>query len=971
MLKYFTSELPKKLMLLTLVILVLPIVSFSQTYVDCTTNTTYVGGQVYLDYNSNKLWENTAGTYTENGAPGVTVYAYDKDDLLLGSTTTDAAGGWAILVGNGTQVRVEYSLPEYFKAAPAGSASKSCVSFATAPACDLNFGVHDPLEHCESDPEIMTICNVKYFAPASEVQILSLDFSDGGNSAVLADYHDFDHPVMVGQGQTGNLWGLTFSQDKNMLYASTTYKKSTDVSPDGLGSIYYVDNSANTGVSGSVTTATLLTTLAAGSDPTAGNPGDADAGETYFDAAFDAPAKRGLGGIALNGKEDSLWTVNLFTRKLVGMKLDAAGTGIVGGFTEISMPSPASCNGDEIRPWALKWYRGKFYVGMVCSGEVTEDVNMLRAYVYTYTPGDASMSANPVIDFPLNYGRTETAWNVPAEWNPWKTVWNAANPIAASHFNPSNQGAYPSPILSDIEFDNGDMIIALLDRFNDQFQSDADPAGNINPGGTVAITSGGDLLKAGLNADGVSWTLESNCAVASASKGTYSSSATEAGAGPGGKEFYHDDRYSSHGENTLGGLANLPGRHEVVVGAFDPTVEYYEAGGSARWGSGGLVWHDNQDGTISKAWEGYYDNVVGDFGKGNGFGDIEAVCLTKPKLQIGNLVWSDENNNGVQDADEVGLAGVDISLYNAAGTLLATTTSDANGNYFFSEDGETGQTWITGGDEVEANTTYYVVFGSGQFSANKLTMTGDNYLLVPDNASSASVDPKMVDSDAAVGSGADPAFVMDMPFKMVLTGAAGENEQNVDVGFFAESNLPVELIEFTGREEDCKINLQWTVGAQDNFSHFEIEQGSSSRSLMTIAEQSPKAAQSTYTLKGIESWGAQNYFRLKMVDWDGSFHYSEMISLRSNCHENLILKLYPNPSEANVSVNAEIIAAAGAIQVTVIDALGRVVLQEQGHSDGNSFNLELPTNGLNAGTFTVLLMDEAGHQMTKRLVLTN
>ncbi len=51
---------------------------------------------------------------------------------------------------------------------------------------------------------------------------------------------------------------------------------------------------------------------------------------------------------------------------------------------------------------------------------------------------------------------------------------------------------------------------------------------------------------------------------------------------------------------------------------------------------------------------------------------------------LGDYVWFDADKDGVQDADEAGVANVTISLFNAAGTtLLRTTTTDASGYYQF------------------------------------------------------------------------------------------------------------------------------------------------------------------------------------------------------------------------------------------------------------------------------------------------
>lgn len=52
---------------------------------------------------------------------------------------------------------------------------------------------------------------------------------------------------------------------------------------------------------------------------------------------------------------------------------------------------------------------------------------------------------------------------------------------------------------------------------------------------------------------------------------------------------------------------------------------------------------------------------------------------------IGDLVWVDANGNGIQDADEPGLANVIVKLYQADGTLVASTTTDQNGAYAFTD----------------------------------------------------------------------------------------------------------------------------------------------------------------------------------------------------------------------------------------------------------------------------------------------
>lgn len=50
---------------------------------------------------------------------------------------------------------------------------------------------------------------------------------------------------------------------------------------------------------------------------------------------------------------------------------------------------------------------------------------------------------------------------------------------------------------------------------------------------------------------------------------------------------------------------------------------------------------------------------------------------------IGNRVWKDVNANGIQDDGEEGFPGIKVNLYDGTGALVATTTTDSNGNYKF------------------------------------------------------------------------------------------------------------------------------------------------------------------------------------------------------------------------------------------------------------------------------------------------
>lgn len=70
-------------------------------------------------------------------------------------------------------------------------------------------------------------------------------------------------------------------------------------------------------------------------------------------------------------------------------------------------------------------------------------------------------------------------------------------------------------------------------------------------------------------------------------------------------------------------------------------------------------------------------------GAGENNSDIDAGLLKPTSAMIGDFVWLDTNGNGVQDAGEAGVANVTVNLLTGAGVFVATTTTDASGQYLF------------------------------------------------------------------------------------------------------------------------------------------------------------------------------------------------------------------------------------------------------------------------------------------------
>ncbi len=80
----------------------------------------------------------------------------------------------------------------------------------------------------------------------------------------------------------------------------------------------------------------------------------------------------------------------------------------------------------------------------------------------------------------------------------------------------------------------------------------------------------------------------------------------------------------------------------------------------------------------------------------------------QPRFAVGDRVWWDADRDGRQGEGERGLGGVSVQLLDAAGSLLSSTTSDADGRYLF--------------DDLPPGT--YAVRFAGLGGGSKLTSSG-------------------------------------------------------------------------------------------------------------------------------------------------------------------------------------------------------------------------------------------------------
>ncbi len=134
------------------------------------------------------------------------------------------------------------------------------------------------------------------------------------------------------------------------------------------------------------------------------------------------------------------------------------------------------------------------------------------------------------------------------------------------------------------------------------------------------------------------------------------------------------------------------------------------------------------------------------------------------------------------------------------------------------------------------------------------------------------------------------------------------------------SILPAELLSFTASEKNGKSFLQWTTTNEVNFSHFIIERSADSKNYTAIEKLNTSAKQ--YRTYDNSPLRGDNYYRLKMIDNDGSFKYSAVVKL--NFTSAASSACFPNPAAnyVNLVINN---AQAGTYSYSVATLNGGMV----------------------------------------------
>ncbi|GCC53594.1 hypothetical protein SanaruYs_38390 [Chryseotalea sanaruensis] len=123
----------------------------------------------------------------------------------------------------------------------------------------------------------------------------------------------------------------------------------------------------------------------------------------------------------------------------------------------------------------------------------------------------------------------------------------------------------------------------------------------------------------------------------------------------------------------------------------------------------------------------------------------------------------------------------------------------------------------------------------------------------------------------------------------------------------SDSPLPVELLFFKTLKNNGSVELKWATASQLNFDYFSVEHstdGFAWNEISRIKGEGTTQSKNEYNLKNAMFLAGNNYYRLKMVDLDGTFEFSKVLVITID--EPTDIFIYPNPVNQSELISIEL-----------------------------------------------------------------
>ncbi len=169
--------------------------------------------------------------------------------------------------------------------------------------------------------------------------------------------------------------------------------------------------------------------------------------------------------------------------------------------------------------------------------------------------------------------------------------------------------------------------------------------------------------------------------------------------------------------------------------------------------------------------------------------------------------------------------------------------------------------------------------------------------------------------------------------------------------------LPVEISEFKVEAHEQHNLLYWVTQTETDNLGFAVEQsldGQSWRRIGFVEGMGTTAIPQYYSFNDNAQLNYQTtYYRLKQIDFDGRFDYSDIVSIKNYGLSKL--EVFPNPSQGVINIQTD----ADIEKIEILDISGTVLLVENVRSSSNTMDISF----LPKGIYFVKMTDRRNQQL--------
>ncbi len=226
---------------------------------------------------------------------------------------------------------------------------------------------------------------------------------------------------------------------------------------------------------------------------------------------------------------------------------------------------------------------------------------------------------------------------------------------------------------------------------------------------------------------------------------------------------------------------------------------------------------------------------------------------------------------------------------------------------------------------------------------------------------------------------APASAVGNVTFYYVGNAASGAGDGSSGDYIYAGSSvlsLPIELSSFNASTTNNETILKWQTVTEINSNYFEVQRSDDGQFFFTIGKidaigNSNKSTNYSFIDKKLSNnSGSLIFYRLKLVDKDGSERLSNSISIKPVISGVTIKNLYPTIIRKNDQINVDIISdKTQKIDITILDELGRNLQQFSNNLVQGYNSVKLTPNFQNAKNVIFIKFSLKDFQQTKTLIL--